>query len=108
MFLQKVIDQNRNVLAALAKRRHIDRQHIDSVIKIVTKATVRHHRTQVAIRGGNHTHVNTDLVCTTNTPDLSLLKRTQELRLHADVELPNLIEEQRPAIRDLKQALLLG
>src|SRR5215217_9463858 len=47
-------------------------------------------------------------MCTTDAPNLSLLERAQEFRLHADIELPDLVEKQRPAIGDLKQTFLLG
>ena len=43
-------------------------KHVDAVVKIVTKTTVSHHRAQVAIRRGNHAHVNADLMRTTDAP----------------------------------------
>src|SRR5215213_2923558 len=107
MLLEEVVDQNRNVVASLPKRWNVNRQHVDAVIEIVTEATVSHHRAQVAICGGDHAHVHVHFVCTTNAPDLSLLKRAQEFGLHADVKLSDLVKEQRPAVRDLKQTFLL-
>src|SRR5215213_10326578 len=100
MFLEEVVDQNRNVLASLAQRRHVNRQHVDTVIKIVAETPVSNHCPQVSVGGRNHSHVDVDLVCPTNTPDLPFLQRTQKLRLNADIKLGNLVEKQGPAIRD--------
>src|SRR6185503_16564556 len=107
MFFQKVIDQNRNVSTSFAERRHIDRQDVDAVIQIVSETTIRHHRAQVAIRRRDHSDVHVDLMRTTDATDLSLLKRTQQLRLNTNIELRNLVEKQRPSIRDLEQTFLL-
>src|SRR5436309_3486012 len=107
MLLQEIIDQNRNVLTPLAQRWHIDRQHVNAIVKIVTETTVRHHRPQIAIGGRDHAHVNIHLMRPTNAAYLSFLKRAQELGLNANVELCDLIEKQRSSIRNLKQTFLL-
>src|ERR1043165_3927329 len=107
VLLEEVVNQNRNVFATFAQRRHVDREHVDAVIKVVAETTVSHHRAQVTIRRRNHTHVNAKLVRATDATNLSFLERAQELRLNANVQFRELVEKQRAAIGDLKEALLL-
>src|SRR5215217_1171360 len=107
MFPEEVVDQHRNVLTSLTQRRHVDRQHVDAVIEIVPETSLSNHRAQVSVCGCNHSYIHADLMSTTNAPDLSFLKRAQKLGLNANIKLGNLVEKQRPAIRDLKQTFLL-
>src|SRR6185503_19531600 len=55
----------------------------------------------------NHSHVYVDLMRATHAPNLSLLKRAQQLCLNTNIELRDLIEKQRPSIRDLEETFLL-
>src|ERR1043165_9395661 len=107
VLLEEVVNQNRNVFSTFAQRRHVDREHVDAVIKVVAETTVSHHRAQVTIGRGYHTHVDAKLVRTTDATNLSFLQRAQKFGLNTDVQFRDLVEKQRAAIGDLKEALLL-
>ena len=53
---------------------------------------------EVLVRSRDHSEVNGSLLGAAEWPDLSLLEHAQEAHLHGGTQLPDLIEEQRPAM----------
>src|SRR5262245_18657449 len=85
----------RYVIASIAQRRYLDRNDVQAIVKVFSEAALLNHRFQIAISSGNHTHVDFDRTCAADSHYFLLLQRAKEFRLHADVEVTNLIEEQR-------------
>jgi hypothetical protein len=108
MLLHEVIDKNWNVFTPFTQGWNVDREDVDSIVKVVAKSAVGDHGPQVAISGGDYSYVDTDFMSSTNPPDLSFLQSTQKLGLHGHVKLSNLVEEKRAPIRDLEEPFLLG
>src|SRR3984893_16356411 len=107
MLLQEIFDQYRDVFAAFAQGRHIDRQDIDPIVEVVTKTSIANHRAQIAIRGCNHTNIDGNLVSSAYTANSPFLQSAQKLCLHADVKLGNLVEKERAAIGNFEQSFLV-
>src|SRR2546422_8978640 len=107
MLLQEIIDQYRNVLAALAQGRHIDRQDIDAIVEVVAKASIANHGAQIAIRGRNDANIYRDLVSSAHAANSPFLQSAQKLCLHTDVKLGNLVEKERATIGDFEQPFLV-
>src|SRR5215468_8804913 len=56
----KIVDQQRNVLAPLAKWRNLNRKNIQSVEKVLAELVVADHVLQIAVRCGDQTNVNSE------------------------------------------------
>ena len=63
---------------------------------------------QVAVRGGDEPHVDADRLDAADALELALLQRAQELHLHLDRDLADLVEEERAAVGELEAARLRG
>src|SRR5208283_1518860 len=74
---RKIVHQQRNILAPLAKRWDLNRKDIEAVEKVLTKLLIPDHGGKVAMSGGNHAHVDTDRVSASQAFELLLLHRAQ-------------------------------
>jgi hypothetical protein len=108
VLLEEEVDEDGDVLAALAQGRHVDGEDVDAVVEVVAEAPVRDHRAQVAVGRRDDAHVYLDGARAADAANLALLQRAQKLRLHRHVQLAYLVEEERPAVGYLEEPLLLG
>ena len=108
MLLQEEVHQHWDVFAALAQGRHVNGEDVDAVVEVVAEATVLNHRAQVAVGGGDDAHVNPDGARAADAANLSLLKCAQEFRLHRNIQLANLVEEERALVGYLEESFLFG
>ena len=105
---EEVLDQDGNVLAALPQGGHGDLEDVQPVIEVLAKPTVGEHLSEVAIRGADHPDIDTQRPAAAEWPELPLLQHTQQFRLHREGKVPDLIEEQAPAVGQLEQALAIA
>src|SRR5205085_2020503 len=92
----------------LAQGGYVNREDVDAVVEVVAEASVLNHRAQVSVRGGDDAHVNLYRARAADATNLALLQGAQQFRLHRNVELAYLVEEERALVRYLEEALLLG
>src|SRR5499426_577166 len=97
-----------NVVAAVAQRRHADRDHVQAVIEIFAEAPVFDHGLEVAVGGAQHAHVDLDRPRAADARDLFLLQGAQEFGLHARADLSYLVQEERAFVGYLEEPFLLG
>ena len=64
-------------------------------------------RLEVAVRGGDDARVDLDRLTSADTLDLALLKHAEELRLHGQRHVADLVEEESPSARALELAAAL-
>ena len=96
--------EQRDVLAPLAQRRHVHREHREPVKEIRAKPAALHLAREVAVGRGDHAHVDAVHAIAADALDLALLQRAQQLRLQLQRQLADLVEEQRAAVGDLELA----
>ena len=106
--LEEVGDEQRDVLAALAQRRQVDRDDVEAVEEVLAHRPLRHRRLEVAVGGGDEPHVGLDVLRVADAPDLALLDGPQELDLQQRRDLGDLVEEQRAAVGRGEEAHLVG
>ncbi|OLB62902.1 MAG: hypothetical protein AUI11_03695 [Acidobacteria bacterium 13_2_20CM_2_66_4] len=99
-----MIDEQRHVFGALAKRRHRDANHVEAVQQIDAKASRLDFATEVAIRCGDDAHVDAAREVLAHAPDFSLLDDAQQLGLRSRRQFADLVEKQRSAMRLLEDA----
>ena len=106
--LDEVTNEEWDVFTARTQRRHLDREYVDAVEEIFAEGAPRDRLFEVAVCGGNDTHVAFDLCVVADALKHALLQYAQQLDLHGRAHVPDLIEEERAAFCDLKTALTRG
>ena len=84
-----------------------DRHDIEAIEQLFAEVALRNLAHQVAVGGGDHANVHAQRLDAADSLELRLLQDAQQLDLHLDGQLANLIEKQRALIRQLKAARLL-
>ena len=107
--LEKVRDEHRDVLAALAQRRQLDRHDREPVVQVLAEPPAGDLGLQILVRRGDDADVDLDRLAAADALELALLEHAQHLRLRVRVHVADLVEEQRAAIGELElAAALLG
>src|SRR4051812_38613200 len=73
--------------------------------QIVTKAPGRDLLIEVPSRGAEHPDVDADRTVAADAADLGALEGSQELRLVREIEIADLVDQDRPAVALLEDAL---
>src|SRR6185369_5293701 len=79
-----------------------------AVIQILAEASRGLLGAQVAVRSGDHARVDLDRRGRAHGPHLALLKDAQQLHLQAERHVADLVEEDRPPVRALEEALVVA
>src|SRR5205807_2326726 len=94
----------RDVLAALAQRRHVQLDHVETVEQVLPEAPCGHQRGEILVGGADHAHVDRVFLRRADLAHALFLDRPQQLHLHRERQLGDLVEEQRAAVRRLEKA----
>jgi hypothetical protein len=99
---EKVARQVTNILSTLTKSWKINRDDLQTIEKILAKTTRFYLLGEVFVSGGDNSNVDINRASRTDWVNFSLLEDTQKLHLKLWTHLPNFIQEDRAAIRELK------
>ena len=104
------LGQRRDVVLAVAQRRHLDRDDVEPVEQVLAELALLHHLAQVAVGRGDDAHVHAQRAGAAEPLELVLLEHAQDLRLRARAHVADFVEEQRAAVGLLEaaDALLVG
>src|SRR5215472_1451317 len=94
---EKMLRQWNDVGDALAQRRQADRYDVQSIEQIFPEAPFADALFQIAMRCRDDADINWNRLAADRRHD-ALLQRAQDLRLHCEVHVPDLIEKQSPAL----------
>ena len=100
--------QERDVLAALAERRNDDLRATDPVVEVLPEASVLGHLGQVAVGGADEAHVGLALLVGTQSHHVAGLQDAQQLGLHGERHVADLVEEQRALVGEFEDALAVA
>jgi hypothetical protein len=101
-----VLGQPHHVALALAQRWQRQREHGEPVVEVLPEAPGRDGGAQVLVGGGDDPDVDGLVARATEPPHRALLDHLQQLGLHRLRQQPNLVQEDRAAMRRLEQPLL--
>ena len=87
-------NQQRNVLAAPAERRHLDVHDVQTIVQVLAELSADHELMQVAVGRGNDAHVDRYRLGAADRTDLILLQHAQQFDLQAHRHVADLIEQQ--------------
>ena len=104
---QELHDQRQNIARPLAQRQHGQFEGADTEIEIFTELTLGNRFTQILIGGGDQTYIEFNGRITTKTCDFAFLQHAQEFGLKVIWHLGDFIQEDRAAMRLLKQTTML-
>ncbi len=96
------VEQERNIIGALAQGWHLDGKHVDAIVQILPKGAGIDHGFQILVGGGEDSHVGMNSARATDTLITMLLQYPQQLDLHGQWHVANFIEEQRATFRQLE------
>src|SRR3974377_1502334 len=99
-----MIRQWRNVLFPLPQRHYVYRKDMQAIIEILAKPADRNGLLQVPVGGGNNAHIRMPRAIVADSFIPSFLQEVQELALHIQGELPDLIQEERSPFRGFNPA----
>ena len=102
------VDQRRDILAAIAQRRHRDDERAETEVQIFAERARCDRGSKIAVGRGHDARVDLDRAFGANPADLALLQRSQELRLHGRRNFADFVEEERAVACHLEQARLVA
>ena len=103
-FLEELMRERGNILRALAKRRQVDLNDAQAVVEVFPKRAFVDHLAKVAVGRSHYAHVDGNHPRSAHALHLSRFENAQELRLKADVELADLVQEQGAAVGHFEAA----
>ena len=93
---------------ALAQRRQADLEGVDAEEQVLAELVVLDHLAQVAVGGAEDAHVDAERLGLADAADLARLQEAQQLDLDVLVQLADFVEEQRAAVGDLEEPLVVA
>src|SRR5690606_17914791 len=92
---EEVLDQERDVALALAQRRQAHLDHVEPVVEVLAEAALPDLLQQIAVGRRDQPYVDLDGLDAAHPLELLLLDRAEQLHLHVDRDLADLVEEER-------------
>jgi hypothetical protein len=95
------------VLAAVAQWRDSDVDDLESIVEIATKAVLADQILEILVCGGDDMHIHTDWLAGADALKRLLLEHAQQLCLHFETDITDLVEKQCAAIGELEATYLV-
>ena len=80
----------------ITQRRQRDADRVDTMQEVVAERARLHHAREIARARRDHAYVHLHLLRPADAIEAARLQRTQELRLQLEVQLPHIVEIERP------------
>src|SRR6185295_6138222 len=103
---REVLDQGADVLRSLAQRRDVDARHRQPEVEIGPEGPLIGLRAQVAVGRRDDADVDLDVLLAADAAERTPLEDPEQGRLDRQRQLADLVEEDRPAVRQLEGSLL--
>src|SRR5205807_4164789 len=107
VLLNEIICQQWNILAPLSKRRHGERDDVETIVEVLTKCALTDGFFEVSVGRGNQSDINLERARPTDALELSLLKHAQQFGLQERRHLADFIQKERAAVGHFELAFLL-
>src|SRR2546422_1572401 len=100
--IEEGVDELGQIVEALAQRREPELDSAQAIEQVRSEPTLVDELAQGLVRRGDDSNVDVDRPAAPDPLDLALLERAQDLRLHDEGHVADLVEEQRPAAGQLE------
>ena len=104
--LEEVIDEQQHIRLALAQRRNEQGEDVQAVVEILAERAGRDRLLEILVGRRNQAHVGLDRLGAADALELALLQHAQQLDLRREVDVADLIEKQRAALREFEAPFL--
>ena len=101
--VEEGLREREDVLRPLAERRDRDLDDAQPVVEVAPEVARLDLPREVAVRRGDDPHVDLAAPVLADAPHLALLERAEELRLKAEGDLADLVEEESPPLGRLEE-----
>jgi hypothetical protein len=91
--------EQEDVAAAGAQRGHLEADHVDAVVEVLAEPALLDLGLEIAVGRAHHPGRERQLVVAADRPDRALLQHAQQLDLHLERHLADLVEEDGAARR---------
>lgn len=95
------------IIAALAQGRRLDREHIDAIVEVAPEGPRFDIARKIDVRGCDQPEIGLDAVTRSDLGGDAVVKHAQELGLHRDRRVADLVEEQDAAVSRNERAFAL-
>ena len=99
--VEEVAREQHHVVATVGEARQPDREHGEPVVQVLAEELARHQALEVAARRGDEPDVAVQLLVRADAGERALLEEPEQLHLHRDGEVADLVQEERTAVRRL-------
>jgi hypothetical protein len=99
---EKVLDEYGDVDRALTQRGQSNGNDVEPIKQVFAEGALCDELLEIAVRRRDEAHVDVNGLDATDALELALLQRAEQLHLHLDRDLADLVEEQRAAARELE------
>src|SRR5580698_4089877 len=99
-----MLDENWNIIGAIAQRRKIDLHDIESIEQIFPEGSLLDHFADIATGGGDHAHIDLFILMATNGGEGQRFQHAQKFGLETKLEVADFIDEERATIGLLEPA----
>src|SRR5260370_1178298 len=106
--LEEGLHEDRDVLAPLAERRHLDGHGVDAEEEVLAEAALLERSLRAPVRGGDQAEVHGRGLRAAQPAHDALLEDAQELGLEVHRHLDDLVEQERAAVGLFQEAGLVG
>jgi hypothetical protein len=103
-YLGEMKNQLAYVLPALSQGRNHDRKNVQPIVEITAEFITRNHLGQIAMSGGNQTHVDVMRAAAAKAFELLFLQNAQEFRLYGQRQVPNFVKKKSAGISHFETA----
>ncbi len=93
-----MVRHEQDVLVPLAKRGQMNGDHVQAIKQVLPKPPLGHLFLQVPVGGRDNAHIHLGGGHRTHSLELFFLNDTQDLDLQGQVQLPDLVQENGPAV----------
>src|SRR5215813_10165840 len=98
----EVVDERLDVVASFPEGWDRHREYVQAIVEILTEELRSDHFGEISIGRRDDAHVGLERLCPAETFEFVLLQHAEELWLHLQGHLADLVEEQRAAVGELE------
>src|SRR5262249_7760103 len=104
-FQQKLLGQQRNIVAPVAQSRQVHLHYVESVVQILAEFALLYHLAQISVRGAHQADIDANGLVGAQALEIAFLQHAQQLRLQAQRQFADLVEKQGSVVRALDASL---
>ena len=107
-FGEEFARQERDVLLALAQRRHEERHHVEAVEEIFAEVALGDLLFEILVGGGNQADVDAQGLCAADRREQLVVEGAEHLGLRFEAHVADFVQKQRTAVGAFQCAALFG